>query len=358
MRSSAADLRMPLALALSGLGMGSSAAWLGAGLRTAGPLTPERVVSSEIGAAMLLLFAMTAALLGFLRLYLAQRNQLLRGAQEWGRGNLRFRLSPAAAGSTARALDAMAGSLQERGEKDRLHAQEGLIEAEKLATTGRLAAGVAHEINNPLGAILLYGDLLLESTAVGDPRRENMTHVVDQAARAREIVRALLDFARQSPPSMAKTDLNQVLLDVFSLLERQPLLQRVQVRRELSPSPLLVCGDGPKLRQVFVNMIMNSLEAMREGGVLTVRSGYSDREGFCRVAISDTGYGIAEENMPRLFEPFFTTKEVGQGIGLGLAISYGIVRQHRGEIEVHSQVGEGTTFRVFLPLDPATSEGR
>jgi two-component system, NtrC family, sensor kinase len=323
----------------------------------------------------LALFALVIGGIAAVVFLLEQRRQLdrlSRAAQRWGEGNLRHRIfAPTQSGETAeigsspkrspgpvrsleslaRALDAMAESLQQRQESVRRHAEEGLIQAEKLATTGRLAAGVAHEINNPLGAILLYGDLLLESTPEDDPRRENMARIVTQAARAREIVRGLLDFARESPSQVSHTDLNRILQDALSLLERQPLIQRVRVRSELSPTPLWVRADGPKLQQVFINIIINALEAMREGGVLTLRSGYSERKGYCRVAISDTGYGIPEEHMPRLFEPFFTTKEVGHGVGLGLAISYGIVRQHHGEIEAQSHVGSGSTFRVLLPLD-------
>jgi signal transduction histidine kinase len=243
----------------------------------------------------------------------------------------------------------MAGALQQHEETARRRAEEQIIQAEKLATVGRLAAGVAHEINNPLGGILLYSDLLLESLPKEDERRESVTRIIGQATRAREIVRGLLDFAHMSAPVVERIDLNRVVTGVLALLERQPLYQRARVQRELSATPLWVLADVSKLQQVFTNIIMNALEAMREGGTLTLRSGLSERDGFCRVAVSDTGFGIPAENRPRIFEPFFTTKEVGQGIGLGLAISYGIVQQHGGEIDVQSVVGSGTTVRVLIP---------
>ena len=142
-------------------------------------------------------------------------------------------------------------------------------------------------------------------------------------------------------------DLNQLVRDTLKLLERQT--QAIQVRSELSTVELWVRGDLGRLQQVLVNITVNALDAMREGGSLTVRTGYSEKPGFCRVAISDTGNGIREDQLPHIFEPFYTTKEVGRGVGLGLAISYGIVRQHGGDIEVQSQVGAGTTFRVMLP---------
>jgi len=232
-------------------------------------------------------------------------------------------------------------------ETSRLREEELVGQAERMATTARLAAGVAHELNNPLGGILLYSNLLLENTPRDDARHENMARIVTQATRARDIVRGLLDFARESPGEVTVVDLNQLVRDTLKLLERQT--QAIQVRCELSTAELLVRGDPGRLQQVLVNIVVNAVDAMRDGGLLTVRTGYSEKAGFCRVAISDNGVGIREEQLPHIFEPFYTTKEVGRGVGLGLAISYGIVRQHRGDIEVQSQVGAGTTFRVMLP---------
>jgi len=231
------------------------------------------------------------------------------------------------------------------------------MESEKLATIGRLAAGVAHEINNPIGGILLYSNLLLESTPESDPRRENMAKIAAQAERARAIVRGLLDFSRQTPSAIERVDLNRIVSGVLALLERHPAAQNIEVRAELSAVPLWVRADVSRLEQVFINIVVNALEAMDGSGSLTVRSGLSERSGFCRVAITDTGPGIAEENKSRLFEPFFTTKEVGRGIGLGLAISYGIVQQHHGDIAVQSAPGTGATFRVLLPVWRAGTKG-
>jgi signal transduction histidine kinase len=273
----------------------------------------------------------------------------------WERGDLGYRVAPLASGgdleALARKLNQMAASLRHRDETARRRVEEQMVQAEKLATVGRLAAGVAHELNNPLGGILLYGNLVCEATPPGDPRYENMRKILIQATRAREIVKGLLTFARQSPPVIETVDLNTIVAETLSLLERHPQFQNVQIRTELSPLPLRVRVDGRKMQQVFINILLNGAEAMRRGGTLTVRSGFSERHGFCRVAVTDTGSGIRPENLGRIFEPFFTTKEVGQGVGLGLSISYGIVQQHRGEIEVQSAIGSGTTFRVLLPLD-------
>ncbi|MBZ5587130.1 MAG: hypothetical protein LAO05_01060 [Acidobacteriia bacterium] len=271
-------------------------------------------------------------------------------ARCWAAGDLARRADPvrvAGLSGLADTLNQMAASLQRREETSRLREEELVGQTERLATTARLAAGVAHELNNPLGGILLYSNLLLESTPPDDSRHENMARIATQATRARDIVRGLLDFARESPAEVTVFDLNQLVRDTLKLLERQT--QAIQVRSELSTVELWVRGDLGRLQQVLVNITVNALDAMREGGSLTVRTGYSEKPGFCRVAISDTGNGIREDQLPHIFEPFYTTKEVGRGVGLGLAISYGIVRQHGGDIEVQSQVGAGTTFRVMLP---------
>ena len=285
----------------------------------------------------------------------AANRSLTEAARCWAGGDLARRTEPArlaGLAGLADTLNQMAASLQRREETSRLREVELVGQAERMATTARLAAGVAHELNNPLGGILLYGNLLLESTPAGDPRHENMARIVAQATRARDIVRGLLDFARASPAEVEELDLNQLVRDTLRLLERQ--MHAVQVRTELSTVELPVRGDRGRLQQVLVNIVVNALDAMRDGGALTVRTGYSEKPGFCRVAISDSGCGIREDHLPHIFEPFYTTKEVGRGIGLGLAISYGIVRQHGGDIEVQSQVGAGTTFRIMLP---AAGEG-
>lgn len=271
-------------------------------------------------------------------------------ARCWAAGDLGRRADPvrlAGLSGLADTLNQMAASLQRHVETSRLREEELVGQTERMATTARLAAGVAHELNNPLGGILLYSNLLLESTPPDDARHENMARIATQATRARDIVRGLLDFARESPGEVTVVDLNQLVRDTLKLLERQT--QAIQVRCELSTAELLVRGDSGRLQQVLVNIVVNAVDAMRDGGLLTVRTGYSEKPGFCRVAISDNGVGMREEQLPHIFEPFYTTKEVGRGVGLGLAISYGIVRQHGGDIEVQSQVGAGTTFRIMLP---------
>jgi signal transduction histidine kinase len=325
--------------------MGTSDLWL------------DEILSNPPSWALPLLAAVAlAAVLGFAlqAVHVSWRKRMLiAAARRWASGELSYRLPERGrAGLTglAAALNQAAAALQRREEVSRLGADGLAVQGDKLATTARLAGGVAHEINNPLGGILLYGNLLLERMPESDPNRETVREIVEQAARAKEIVVGLLDFARQRPPRLVRQDLNVIVLDVLALLEREPRRPQMQLRVELSTLPLFVSVDALRIQQVLVNILLNAIDSMREGGQITVRSGLSERHGFCRVAISDTGSGIREEDLARIFEPFFTTKDVGDGVGLGLAISYGIVQQHGGEIDVQSRLGAGSTFRVILPL--------
>jgi two-component system NtrC family sensor kinase len=309
---------------------------------------------------IVLLVVAGAATLGWLRLRAGREGlaTIVAASRKWAGGDFSARASlsrPHQLAHLAAALNQMAAALERRDESYRQGIVQQVAQSEKLAMTGRLAAGVAHELNNPVGSILLYGNLLVEITPPDDSRRDNMEKIVVQATRAREIVRSLLDFSRQTPARIERVDLTLVVRQVLTLLERQPLMQKVQVRMELSAVPLSVEIDVGKIQQVLVNIVINALEAMRHGGTLTVRTGFSERPGFCRVAISDTGVGIEPQDLGRIFEPFFTTKEVGQALGLGLAISYGIVAQHGGDIDVQSTLGVGSTFRVLLPVE---GEGR
>jgi signal transduction histidine kinase/NAD-dependent dihydropyrimidine dehydrogenase PreA subunit len=228
--------------------------------------------------------------------------------------------------------------------------QQQLIQSEKMASVGQLAAGVAHEINNPLGTILLYSHMILEKLEQQDDRREELDTIAKEAARCRDIVRGLLDFARQRKLQVENVNVNKILEEALSLEAAQPSFQKVKVLITLDPSLPPTGGDPVQLKEVFLNILSNAVEAMPEGGAVTVSSRFLD--GAARqieVMIRDTGQGIPPENLDKIFMPFYTTKKIGQGTGLGLAIAYGIVKMHRGAIEVKSKVGEGTAFWVKLP---------
>jgi PAS domain S-box-containing protein len=225
-----------------------------------------------------------------------------------------------------------------------------LIHADKMASLGKLAAGVAHEINNPLGGILLFGGLLLEDMDFSDPRREDMDRIVQEARRCREIVNSLLDFAHQKKRYHEPVDLNAAVEQCLSLLGNKAIFHNIKLEKELQDSLPLVTGNPSQIKQVFTNIVTNAVDAMEGEGCLRVRSGYDESCGEVCVTFADTGPGIPAEIRNRIFDPFFTTKEPGKGTGLGLSLSYNIIRMHRGDIRVQCPPGGGTTFTVSLPL--------
>jgi signal transduction histidine kinase/iron only hydrogenase large subunit-like protein len=238
--------------------------------------------------------------------------------------------------------------------KDLRETQQQLIQSEKMASVGQLAAGVAHEINNPLGTILLYSHMILEKLEQKDSRREELDTIAKEATRCRDIVRGLLDFARQRKLQVENVDVNKILEEGLSLVAAQPAFQKVEIAKTLDPCLPATEGDPSQLKEVFLNILSNAGEAMPEGGRVTVVSRFRETgSNPIEIMIRDTGQGIPQENLNKLFMPFFTTKKIGQGTGLGLAIAYGIVKMHRGAIEVQSKVGEGTTFWVKLPAEPS-----
>lgn len=226
-----------------------------------------------------------------------------------------------------------------------------LLHSEKLASLGRLAAGVAHELNNPIGGILMYANLLLEQVPEG-PLARDLKEIADQALRCKEIVRGLLEFARRKGDEPARVDVNKILEKALSLLSRQAMFLNIILQKDLQPGLPSISGDPDQLGQVFTNLIVNAIDAMDGKGILGVRSWVEGTPPYVHVEISDTGQGIAEEHLSRSFDPFFTTKEVGKGTGLGLSIAYGIVKRQGGDIQVRSRVGEGTTFHLRFPLEP------
>ncbi len=243
--------------------------------------------------------------------------------------------------------------VQERAEEiKRIHSQ--LFRSEKLASIGKLAAGVAHEINNPLTGILTNSSLLVEDLDKEDPRREDVEVIVKETIRCREIVKRLLDFARQTKPQKKLTDVNAVIENIILLVRNQASFRNIVIDKRLTPGIPPILADTDQIQQVFVNIILNAAEAMPNGGTLTISTDLPPSDNVVAIAFADTGLGIAESNRERIFDPFFTTKE--HGTGLGLAISYGIVEQHGGTINVTSSMGKGSRFTIELPLRPAESE--
>ncbi|MBS3818944.1 cache domain-containing protein [bacterium] len=228
--------------------------------------------------------------------------------------------------------------------------QAHLVQSEKLASLGKLAAGIAHEINNPLGGILIYSHLLLEDTQKDSPYYKNLQKIVKETSRCKDIVKGLLEFARPEEPKMTHIDINKIADKSLSIVESQALFQNIQIKRNYSSELPKIVGDSAQLQQVFTNIILNAAEAMNGNGTLTISTSKNNQSNTIDVGITDTGEGIKEEDQKSLFEPFFTTKEVGKGTGLGLAISYSIIQKHNGSINVDSEPEKGSTFTVKLPV--------
>ncbi|MBI4913253.1 MAG: HAMP domain-containing protein [Acidobacteria bacterium] len=229
--------------------------------------------------------------------------------------------------------------------------QRQLTQADKLASVGRLAAGIAHEINNPLTGVLSYASLLRKRLDADKESCEDLDVIVRETKRCRGIIRDLLDFARPTPPTRKPTDLNEVARRAIAVVMSQLALNQVQLALDLSPELPEVPADGNQVQQVLVNLLLNAADAIGpSGGTIRVSSRTAEGDRFAELAVHDNGPGISEENLPRVFEPFFTTKG-SHGTGLGLAVSWGILEHHGGRLEVESPPGEGTCFTLRLPLD-------
>jgi signal transduction histidine kinase len=230
--------------------------------------------------------------------------------------------------------------------------QEQLIQSEKLSSLGQLAASIAHEVNNPLSGVLTYTQLLAKKIDSDKFSKESaldyLSKMESELVRSTRLIRNLLDFARQSAPALVEADLNDIVNRVLEMTAHSAQLSKVEVVKELDPSLPKFTADPNQLQQVCTNLVVNAIQAMPEGGKLTLRTSLS--QGQLKMEVQDTGYGISPENMRKLFTPFFSTKKEVKGVGLGLAVSYGIIQRHRGKIEVQSKEGEGSTFTVYLPL--------
>ncbi|MEO0136640.1 MAG: cache domain-containing protein [candidate division WOR-3 bacterium] len=227
-------------------------------------------------------------------------------------------------------------------------AMEQLVQNEKLSAIGRLAAGIAHEINNPLTAILINSHLIKEKMQEDSKLREKLDMIIDETQRCAKIVSGLLEFSRQTPPEMKLISINEIINKTLILFESVFLANNIKVEIDLDKNLPPIMADESKIKQVLTNILLNSIDAMPNGGNLKICSQSSGDDRFVEIVITDSGIGIPRENLDRIFDPFFTTKK-SKGTGLGLSISYGIIQQHNGSIEVQSEVNKGTTVKIKLP---------
>jgi two-component system NtrC family sensor kinase len=229
-------------------------------------------------------------------------------------------------------------------------AQAQLVQSEKLASVGQLTAGIVHDVKNPLAVIKGLAEELHEEVGIDPSTRAQLTTIRDSASRASTIVTDLLKFARQSTPEMQRRDMRETIQSSLRLTEYLTRKGKIEVSVELPDQPVMMAYDAQQIEQVLINLITNAVQAMQHGGSLRVNLTKSGSK--IAIAVQDTGTGIPKQNLNRIFDPFFTTKPEGEGTGLGLSVSYGIVSRHGGTIEVESELGWGTTFTVFLPEDP------
>jgi signal transduction histidine kinase len=235
--------------------------------------------------------------------------------------------------------------------------QVQLLQSEKMASLGKLAAGVAHQLNNPLAGITLYTRLVLEDYDLEEGARKDLLRVLEDAERCRDTVKELLEFTRQTRHLMQPHDINRAITRTLFLLENQPLFQNIIIEKGLDPVLPAVYSDIQQLNHLFMNLFLNAAQAMEGKGELSVKTVFIAEKELVRIEISDTGPGIPENILPHIFAPFFTTKPVGEGTGLGLSLAYGIVENQGGKINARSVPGEGATFIIELPAMSKTDGG-
>ncbi len=222
-----------------------------------------------------------------------------------------------------------------------------------MASLGKLAAGVAHQLNNPLGGIMLYSRLIQEEYELSDPAKDDLSRILKDAERCRDTVKELLVFARQTRQEKQLHDINKALSRTLFLLEKQVLFQNILIETRLSANIPLVLGDIQQLNHVFMNVILNAAQAMDGRGKLIISTDLSPDGEKVIIEISDTGPGISADVLPHVFEPFYTTKEEGKGTGLGLSLAYGIVESHQGKIVATNNADQGSVFVIELPISPS-----
>lgn len=225
-----------------------------------------------------------------------------------------------------------------------------VAQTEKLTALGRMAAGIAHEINNPMGGILVYSTMLMDQVEEEGPLREGLEVIVQETLRCKRIIQELLDFSRERAPLKKTADINAVLEKAIRILENEFHLRHIQLASRMSSDLPQILLDANQIEQVFINILINALEATQEKGTITVSTTVHPDGQRVTIEITDTGSGISPEHLDRIFEPFFSTKE--KGTGLGLSVSFGIIQNHQGEIKVSSLSGKGTSFSIHLPVLP------
>ena len=232
-----------------------------------------------------------------------------------------------------------------------------IAQADKMASLGQLSAGVAHEINNPMGIILGYTQLLLREETPGSEKHSDLKIIEKHVKNCKAIVEDLLSFARTTKTEEKAHKIHEIIDEVLNFVQQHADVDHIEIRRHYDTQTPAILLDEKKIKQVFINLIMNAEHAVGDKGTIEIRTRYDAPSQSIQVEVRDTGYGISKKDLKRIFDPFFTTKPTGEGTGLGLSVSYGIIRDHGGEITVESELGVGTTFRVVLPMKQSSEAG-
>ncbi|RPI93885.1 MAG: HAMP domain-containing protein, partial [Spirochaetales bacterium] len=292
-----------------------------------------------------------------LSIYLIQNflhpvNILVNASKEIAEGNYTIKIpveSKDELGYLCKTFNSMVAAIVERDNLLKEDTQKQIIQSEKLASLGKLAAGIAHEINNPLTGVLTYSSILLEELKDTE-HKDDLEVIVNETLRCRKIVREILNFARETRIEKEHSNINKVINETLSILEKHVNFQNISIVKDFDSAVPDMEIDINQIKSVINNLSLNASDAMPEGGTLTIRTAYDSAPNTVIIEFIDTGFGISEEIISKIFDPFFTTKQTGKGTGLGLAVTYGIIKRHNGTITVKSSTGEGTTFTIILPV--------
>jgi two-component system NtrC family sensor kinase len=285
--------------------------------------------------------------------------QLIKASVQVSQGNLSPEIGSISKGEIGvlqKTFKQMLASIQERDQRQKAESEIKLLQSEKQASIGKLAGGVAHEINNPLTGIFTFTHMLLRRKDIPEEVRSDLETIAQETERVRKIVKGLLDFSRQTELDREPADVNRLVRFSISLVENQALIKGVSLNFEPGEGLPTITLDRNQIQSVLLNIMINALDATDPGGSITITSGIGvstskPGQNGIEILCTDTGCGISPENLNKLFDPFFTTKDVGHGTGLGLSVSYGIVERHGGTIWVQSKIGKGSTFKVWLPIE-------
>ncbi|NTW67559.1 MAG: HAMP domain-containing protein, partial [Nitrospirae bacterium] len=324
--------------------------------KSAAYLTARALLNNLVIIALILLVVSAIISLFWSQLITRPIEHLSRAANEVGKGRFDVRVQAASRdeiGDMAESFNQMAEGLDTR-EQELQASQAALIQSEKMAAFGQLGAGIAHEIKNPLAGIIGLAQLLLRKVDKDSPLYENLAMIEKEARRSKTITENLLRFARQEKMEFTKIDLNAVAMESAAIVDHQLGINQIRLNKELAPRLPQIIGNANQLQQVLMNLMINAQQAMEGSpGSVTLSTRLLDAETI-ELRVTDTGPGIPPDIQARIFEPFFTTKTAGKGTGLGLSVSYGIIKDHKGDVRVESTVGKGSAFVITLPAAPAS----